>query len=155
MVRNYIFNDIDLVQPTQYFTFRSWAAKKPLLASGPLPLFKPLPIYNNCEYGKPNLLKYINNKNPWQIFKLFQTDELVNRLVEYINENVELHLFLEDKDFPRRWMPIFRQELYAYLAVLIYMGLYIESTIEDYWHKDFLYSIIYIIQNYIEANRWQ
>ena len=155
MVRNYISNDIDLVQPTQYPTSRSRAVKKPLLALGLLFFFKPLPIYNNCEYGKLNLLKYINNKDPWQIFKLFQTDELVDRLIEYINKNIELHPFSEDKDFLYRWTPISRQKLYAYLAVLIYIGLYIESTIKDYWHKNFLYGTIYVIQNYIRANRQQ
>ena len=32
-----------------------------------------------------------------------------------------------------------RVELHVYLAVLIHMGLHIESSIEEYWHKDFSY----------------
>jgi len=52
--------------------------------------------------------------------------------VEYINKNAELYLALEDKEFLRRWRPILRQELYIYLAVLIYIGLHIESSIKDY-----------------------
>ena len=35
------------------------------------------------------------------------------------------------------------------------MGLHGKSTIEDYWHKDFYYSLRHIIQKYIGANRWQ
>ena len=152
MVRNYISNDIDLIQPTQYPTSKSQVTKKPPPAPGPLPSFEPLPIFNDCEYGKPNLPEYIDNKDPWQLFKLFQSDELVNRLVEYTNENAKLHLPPEDKDFPRGWKPTSRQELHVYLAVLIYIGLYIENTITDYQYKGFLYSIMYNIQNYIRAN---
>jgi hypothetical protein len=65
--------------------------------------------------------------------------------VEYINKNAELHLALKDKEFSRRWRPILRQELYAYLMVLIYIGLHIESSIKDYWRLNFNYSTIYII----------
>ena len=83
----------------QYPTSKSRAAKKPPLAPGLLPSFKPLPIFNNCKYGKPNLLEYTNNKDPWQLFKLFWNDELINRLVEYTNENTKLHPLLKDKDF--------------------------------------------------------
>ena len=44
MVRNYISNNIDLVQPTQYPLSKSRVAKKPPPAPGPLPSFEPLPI---------------------------------------------------------------------------------------------------------------
>ena len=75
--------------------------------------------------------------------------------MEYINKNAELHPITEEKDFPRQWKPTSRQELYVYLAVLIHMGLHGESTIKDYWHKDFNYGLRHIIQKYISANRWQ
>ena len=155
MVRNYISNDIDLVQPTKYTVSKNRVAKKPPPEPAPLPPFEPLPMYNENEYGEPNLPDYINNNDPWQIFKLFQPDELIDRLVEYTNKNAELYPPPEDKDFPRRWKPTSRQELYAYLVVLIYMGLHIESSIKDYWHKDFSHRTIHIIQNYIGANRQQ
>ena len=66
------------------------------------------------------------------MFKLFWTDKLIDKLVEYINKNIELYPPPEDTQFPYRWKPILRQELYAYLAVLIYIGLYIESSIKNY-----------------------
>ena len=65
--------------------------------------------------------------------------------MKYINRNAELYLALEDKDFLRRWKPISRQEMYIYLAVVIYIGLYTESSIKDYWHKDFSYGLMYIL----------
>ena len=71
MVRNHISNDIDLVQPTQYIISKNRVAKKLLLEPKPSPPFKPLPMYNKNEYGEPKLPNYVNNKDPWQIFKLF------------------------------------------------------------------------------------
>ena len=44
----------------------------------------------------------INDKDPWQLFKLFWTDELIDKLIEYTNRNAELHPPLEDAQFPRR-----------------------------------------------------
>ena len=35
------------------------------------------------------------------------------------------------------------------------MGLHGESTIKDYWHKDFNHSSRHIVQKYIGANQWQ
>jgi len=71
MVRNYISNDIDLVQPTKYTVSKNRVAKKPPPEPEPLPPFEPLPMYNENEYGEPNLPDHINNNDPWQIFKLF------------------------------------------------------------------------------------
>ena len=152
MARNYVSNDIDLVQPTQYSISKNRGLKKLPLAPKTLPAFTPLPIYNKNEYSKLNLLDYIDDKDLQQLFKLFQTDKLIDKLVKYINKNIELHPPLEDAQFPYRWKPTLRQELYVYLAVLIYIGLYIESSIKDYWNKDFSYSAIYIVSNYIGAN---
>jgi len=52
--------------------------------------------------------------------------------MEYTNGNAELYPAPEDKDFLHRWKPTSRQEMHAYLAVVIYIGLHIESSIEDY-----------------------
>ena len=99
MVRNYISNDIDFVQPTQYPTSKNRVAKRPPPEPEPLPTFEPLPILNESQYGQPKLLVYINNQDPVQLFKLFQTDELMDQLMEYINKNAELYLIAKEKDF--------------------------------------------------------
>jgi hypothetical protein len=57
-------------------------------------------MYNKNEYSKPKLPNYINNEDPWQLFKLFWLEELINQLMEYINKNAKLHPLLKDKDFP-------------------------------------------------------
>ena len=154
MVRNYTSNDIDLVQPTQYPISKNRIAKKPPPEPEPLPPFDPLPIFNEDEYGQPKLPENIDNKDPAQLFRLFWTDELLNQLVEYTNKNAELHPAPEDKEFSRRWRPTSRQELYAYLAVLIYIDLHIESSIKDYWRLNFNYGTMHVIRNFISANCW-
>ena len=53
------------------YCFQKLGRKKPPLEPTPLLPFKPLPIYNKNKYSKLNLPSYINNKDPWQIFKLF------------------------------------------------------------------------------------
>ena len=102
MVRKYISNDIDLVQPTQYIVPKNRIAKKPPPEPEPLPHFDPLPIHNKNEYSQPKLPADINNTDPLQLFKLFWTDKWINRLVKYINRNAELYLVLKNKDFPRQ-----------------------------------------------------
>jgi hypothetical protein len=77
-VHNYASNDIDLVQPTQYIISKNQVAKKPL-PEPELPFtFKLLPIYNKNEYSEPKLPDYINNEDPWQLFKLFWPEELID-----------------------------------------------------------------------------
>src|ERR1700733_12535574 len=107
---------------------------------------------SSCLFNSLHCKAY---KDPWQLFKLVWIDELIDRLVKHTNKNAKLHPPPEDKDFPYRWKPTLRQELYAYLAVLIYMGLHIESSIEDYWRPNFNYGTMHVIRNFISANRWQ
>jgi Transposase IS4 len=152
MVHKHASNDIDFVQPTQYTVPKNKIAKKPPPEPEPLPHFDPLPMHNENEYGQPKLPANINNKDPRQLFQLFWTDEIIDQLVEYTNRNAELHPASEDKEFARAWRPTSRQELYAYLAVLIHMGLHIERSIKDYWYKDFSYGLMHIIWKYIGAN---
>ena len=78
--------------------------------------------------------------------------------MQYINRNAELYQILEDKTLkgrPRKWKPILRAELHIYLAVLIHIGLHVESSIKEYWHKDFSYSSIHIVRNFIKLKRFQ
>ena len=35
------------------------------------------------------------------------------------------------------------------------MELYVESSIEEYWHKDFSYGLIHVVRNFIGLKRFQ
>ena len=91
MVQNRATNDEDFVPPTQYPKLLRQAKRKPP------PYFEPLPILNESTYSTPNLPPHINTNNPYQLFELFWTDELLDKLVEYTNRNVELHQTPKDK----------------------------------------------------------
>ena len=85
MVQNCATNDEDFVQPVKYFELPRGAVRKLPLKPLPLPNFKPLFINNKNTYSKPNLLYNINPNNPYQIFKLFWMDKLLNKFIEYTN----------------------------------------------------------------------
>lgn len=52
-----------------------------------LPHFDPLPIYNNYLDGQPNLPPEFDDLDAYKLFRLFFTDELIDRLVYYTNSN--------------------------------------------------------------------
>ena len=54
-----------------------------------LPNFNAIKINNKNKYRRPNILEDINISNPYELFKLFFTDKLLDRLIEYINRNTE------------------------------------------------------------------
>jgi len=67
-------------------------AKQPLPKPWPLPAFEPLRVgdYDSC--GTPNLPPYNNPHDAFAIFKLFFTDEILDKLVEWTNKYAELYL---------------------------------------------------------------
>ena len=158
MVRNNASNDEDFVLPTVYPNQPAASKKKAPPQPGPLPDFVPLHINNNNKYGRPNLPHNVDPGDAYGIFKLFFTDELLDKLVDFTNRYAELHPTPEDKQpkgRPRAWKPVCKLELHAYFAVLIHMGIHIEPTIEDYWRQDFRRGTIHICREYISCTRWQ
>ena len=158
MVRNRKSNDEDFVPQTQYPNRTTRTKKKPPPAPSVLPDFNPVPINNNNTYRRPNIPDYIDASDPYAIFKLFFTDKLLDQLVEFTNRNAELYPTPPEyqlKDSPRAWKLIYRKELLAYLAVLLYMGIYSEPLIEDYWNSSLSNRPIYGVGEFIGCNRWQ
>ena len=72
----------------------------------------------------------------------------------WTNTYVEAHLVLK-KDAPlgkqRSWLLTCRQELYVYFGVVIYMGITIQPTVEDYWGP-IIKGAAYKITNYMLKN---
>jgi hypothetical protein len=59
-------------------------------------------------------------------------DKIINKLAKWINKHVKLFPPDEEKKYLRLWTPTCKEKLYAYFSVLIYIGIIIKSTIEDY-----------------------
>ena len=56
----------------------------------------------------------------------------MDKLIEWTNEYVELYPLNEELEHLCAWQPTYKQELYAYFTVQIYIGITIESCIKDY-----------------------
>jgi Transposase IS4 len=130
-------------------------AKTPPLKPWPLPEFEPIHIHDWDDHGSPNLPSNVKTHDPFELFSLFFTDEIMDKLVEWINKHAELYLLDEDAEQARAWQPTCKQELYAYFAVQIYMGITIESCIEDYWKNLNIHSTEHIVKKYIGVVRFQ
>jgi hypothetical protein len=85
MVRNKASNDKDFVLPTIYLNQPASSKKKAPPQPRPLPNFMPLYINNNNKYRRLNLLHNVNLGDAYSIFKLFFTNELLNKLVNFTN----------------------------------------------------------------------
>ena len=79
-----------------------------------------------------NLPISIDSKNAFSIWSLFFSPEQL----QIIADNTNKHQLASAKahgPHARRWVDISVVELYAYLAILITMGLHPENDIENYW----------------------
>ena len=139
MPTNRTSNNIDFdpptqysIPPTQYSIPPTRKAKGPPPQPWPLPSFEPLHITNFDDHGTPNLPPNLDLYDPLAIFKLFFTDEIMDKLAEWTNKYTELYPAEEKVKYKHKWKLTNRQELYAYLSVLIYIGITIESAIKDY-----------------------
>ena len=70
------------------------------------------------------------NYSPVDLFKLFFTTQVVESLVANTNKYAESH----DKSF--RWQPLTGRKFYAFLAIVIFMGMVRVPSVQDYWEQD-------------------
>ena len=152
------YEDIDIVQSTQYKVPPTRIAKKPPPESWKFPSFKPFEIDDWHDHGQPNLPHNVDTSDPLAIFGLFFTDDIMDKLVQWTNEFAELHQPSDEeapKGCPRSWQPTSRTELYAYCGTLIHMGLTTESCVEDYWGNLTTDGVSHIVKNYIGKTRFE
>ena len=90
---------------------------------------------NNLVHGLGKLPILVAS-TPYRVFCLFFSDEILHKITEYTNEYAAEHASNEDKPFARKWYPTSIQELRAYIATYIYMGIHSQSKVSDYWNRD-------------------
>ena len=93
--------DADLIQKTQYNVPPNQIAKKPCPKPWSLPKFEPLHINDWDDRGSPNLPSNVNTHDPFELFSLFFTDKVIDKLVEWINKHAELYPLDKEKEHPR------------------------------------------------------
>jgi len=92
----------------------------------------PCPEFDYCI----NLPASVDRHSPIAIFDLFFAPEQMRILVENTNINRPFHQMGPRNRHALDWKDTFVEELYAYLGILIYMGLHPENDIDQYWCID-------------------
>ena len=103
MPRNRARIDADLVQKTQYNVLLNKMAKTPPPPPKPwlLPHFEPLHIDNWDDHSSPNLPSDVDQHDPYELFSLFFTEDIINKLMEWTNKYVELYLLYKETEYVR------------------------------------------------------
>jgi len=57
--------------------------------------------------------------------------------------------------YARNWEDVSIREVYIWLAILIYMGLYPQNNIESYWNRKIQKPIHYLVFSSMGCNRWE
>ena len=149
MPSNRAIIDTNLVQKTQYKVSLNKTAKIPPSKPQPLPKFKPLYITNQDDYSLLNPPPNINIYNPFKLFSPFFIDKIIDKFIEQTNKYIKLHPLDKDNKHLYLQQLIYKQELYTYFTMQIYIGITIESYIKDYQKDLTTYSTKYIIKRYI------
>src|SRR2546421_2719091 len=137
-------NDHDFVPPTQYKSSRTKQPRLSLLSQFEvIPKFEAMELENTR--GSSQNLHTIDSSNPEDLFSLFFTDLVLDRIVRCTNLNAERvradpvaarakNIRFHDSLNQRPWKPVTSSEVRAYLGILIYMGIYTTPDINDYWN---------------------
>src|SRR5271170_4932975 len=150
-------NDIDLVKKDQYIVPPTRKAKQPPPEPWELPDFEPLEIEDWDYPGEPNLTPSVDLSSPFDVWSLFFSDELMDKIMEWTNTFAARNPTPPEKqpqNKARNWTSTDKPELYAYFATLIHMGITKESGIIDYWGS-IEAGTEHICKKYLGKNRFQ
>ena len=137
-------NDHDFVPPTQYKSSRTKQPRPSFLSQLELiPKFEAMELEN--AKGSSQNLHTIDSSNPEDLFSLFFTDLVLDRIVRCTNLNAERvrvdpvatrakNIRFHDSLNQLPWKPVTSSAILAYLGILIYIGIHVEPYIDDYWN---------------------
>jgi nitric oxide reductase large subunit len=97
----------------------------------------------------------VSPDDPISLFTMYYTPEIIDTIVQYTNNYQR-----EPRDPSRpdarakQWYPTHAGEIYIYLAIRIYMTLYVQNEISDYWDSRVITPTHYITK-YMSRNRFQ
>ncbi|KAK9736406.1 Transposase IS4 [Popillia japonica] len=82
------------------------------------------------------------NKQPYDFFKLFVTDEIINDMVYQTNLYAEqvLKETQKTKGHVKEWVPTNNQEIETFFGVILWMGLMKLPRLKAYWSTNILYA---------------
>jgi hypothetical protein len=141
-------NDIDYVLPDQ----RRQAGK-----GEKAPKAESIPQFNSMEI--PDQIGYAilppSCKSAYDIFSLFFSDDVLETIAKNTNQNANDNRVGPKLPKARQWIDTTVEELKAFLAVWIMIGLYPIPKIEHYWNEqDEIRPTFKTIRQRISRNRW-
>ena len=86
---NCAFLNLNIVQPTKYIIPLTCVAKELPLEPWQLPKFKPFVIDNYNAYSEPIFPLNTNISDLMALFNLFYTDEIMDKLMQWINAYID------------------------------------------------------------------
>ena len=104
----------------------------PPLEPGNIPDFQPLHV--NLRPSIINLPANALPDDPIAIFSQFLTNELLKTMVQHTNEYVELKRPKDRTAESRYWHLVTLGEMRGFIAVQIYIGIYLMADTEEYWN---------------------
>jgi nitric oxide reductase large subunit len=97
----------------------------------------------------------VSPDNPITLFTIYYTPEIIDLIVEKTNGYMRKP---QDKSCPyiraNNWYLTYYKEIYIYLAIRIYISLYVDNEITDYWETKNMIPE-YPITKYLGRNRFQ
>ena len=153
MPRSRTSDDVDHVIPDLK---PSNAAKTRPPEPWPLPDYEPMHIKQPFRTGVHNLPAHVSVDNPYAIFSLFFDHSILKTLAKHTNKYAELHPSDAAK-FPkhRPWTPITWKELRAYITAYIWMGLYKDIAVDEFWKGQHRGESLHPELRHIGRERWQ
>ncbi|KAF1974591.1 hypothetical protein BU23DRAFT_636219 [Bimuria novae-zelandiae CBS 107.79] len=125
-------NDPDFVKYTKY---TKKAGVLPDLPRDPPLDWRPLRIDNPHVIGSPLLPEGVNKGSPIDLFNLFFNINVLDRIAHYTNQHASALRYGPQLPSTRSWKPTSPSELYTYFAIVVYMGLHVEPSLEEYWTR--------------------
>jgi len=83
-------------------------------------------------------IELLANNEPYDYFKLFLTDDILNCMVLETNRNAEQYLKsirMSRSSRFRSWQPIVLEDMTKFIGLLLWMGVVKYPNIADYWSK--------------------
>jgi hypothetical protein len=164
-------NDIDYVpkEPAPRAAKGPNGRKLPPPKPNPHPDFEPIEIEGD-DAGHAKLPNDV--QTPYDIFRLFFNDEILDIIADHTNQNYAMQQAArkpgeiepkaggvrrpKKKKKKEYWVDTTAQELQAYLAIWIWMGLAPLPRINDYWNtNDKNGPIFNLIRQHMSRNRWK
>ena len=94
--------------------------------------------------GKSGLLVEMDDTTPLDYLKLMVSDDMVDTLVTETNRYAQQTLRnkqLSPKSRFHRWVDVTGAEMWAFLGLIVSMGLIVIDYLEDYWSTDCMYKL--------------